>query len=91
MELPDNAGTARLIESGALRIYPGKQVSAQPENEKIKGLQSRVAELESKVAEMENDSAAASKAVMKTTAVLREIAAATDLEVAKAAAREAMA
>jgi len=90
VELPDNAATTGLIRSGALRIYPGKQVAAQPETEKVKALQSRVGELESKVAELESSLSGAGKAAVKTTALLREIAAATDLEAAKAIAREAL-
>lgn len=92
VDLPDNAGTAALIESGTIRIYPGPTAAPQlPESDKVKALLAKIAELEAALKEAGEAATAAATATAALKTALQAVTAATDLESAVKIAAETLA
>lgn len=91
IELPDNAITATLVKSGAIRIYPGPAaISNLPESDKVKALQGKIVELEVALKEAGEAAATAATATEALKTALQAVTEATDLESAVKVAAEVL-
>lgn len=91
IELPDNAITATLVKSGALRIYPSPSpISNLPESDKVKALQAKIVELEAALKEAGESAVIAATETEALKTALQAVTEASDLESAVKVAAEVL-
>ena len=81
VDLPNNAATAALANSGVIRVYPGqKPVQQLGESDKVRALQEKLAKMEKAFHEAAAASEQATEDAKKLAEALKQVQEATSLE-----------